>query len=406
MLRVCSLAAAVAVGVARPLVSGGKDGLTISPIGDIKLNDEHGRVGIGIESPQATLHVPRAVQVQGAVRLGYQSSCEGPEVGTLRYHQHRKEVQICSGQRWIGVTSTPVGQRHDAIPSSCAELFLQNPALPDGGYYIKTAQGAEEQFCSRQAFVEPEPEPDEAADDPDIVGCTIPIASNYDRYATIANNTMCVVYGCNDTRADNYLSVVTHNDGSCFIAEYGCMNANAPNFNPDANVDDGTCFQTCIRTEPCSSCKEANELELATGLWWIGPDAANAHETYCDMDLATYGGGWALIMKAVPGDTFEYNSDYWKSDESGAPLSPSLNADVAILNDDQTLNMAVEAKYHAFNSMLATEYVVRSRGLCLAGLHSCRPFCANGRGVSRRIFLRATSTGTFRTDKTGELSTK
>jgi hypothetical protein len=30
-----------------PLVSGGRDGLTISPIGNIKLNDEHGRVGIG-----------------------------------------------------------------------------------------------------------------------------------------------------------------------------------------------------------------------------------------------------------------------------------------------------------------------------------------------------------------------
>ena len=136
MLRVCSLVAAVGVGVARPLVSGGKDGLTISPIGDIKLNDEHGRVGIGIESPQATLHVPRAVQVQGAVRLGYQSSCDGPEVGTLRYHQHRKEVQICSGQRWIGVTSTPVGQRHDAYCSAHAPLGTVGPLLEHDFNYI------------------------------------------------------------------------------------------------------------------------------------------------------------------------------------------------------------------------------------------------------------------------------
>ena len=51
---------------ARPLFSGGANGLTISPAGSLKLNDEHGRVGVGVVHPKATLHVSRAARVQGA----------------------------------------------------------------------------------------------------------------------------------------------------------------------------------------------------------------------------------------------------------------------------------------------------------------------------------------------------
>lgn len=329
------------------------------------------RVLAGTNDPQATLHVPRAVRVQGAVRLGYQSACDPADVGTLRYHSGFKEVQICSGLRWVRVTSTPVGQSQNFIPTSCDGVFMQNPALPAGSYYVKTAAGSEERFCTRATFAEPEPEPEPIADLVDTMSCTIPIAANYDRYATMANNSLCIVYGCNDTRAENYLSVVTDDDGSCFIAVYGCTNSHAPNFMANANVDDGTCFKACIETAPCESCQQAYDMDLRTGIWWIGTVQSGAHETFCDMDLALdffrnknltrdASGGWALIMKATPGDTFEYNSDYWTGTPSSADR-PSLNADVAILNADQSINMAVDAKYHAFNTMPARQYLVRQK---------------------------------------------
>jgi hypothetical protein len=143
------------------------------------------------------------------------------------------------------------------------------------------------------------------------------------------------------------------------------MNVHAPNFNPAANIDDGTCFKACIQSAPCATCLEAHEQELPSGKWWIGTPG-DAYETYCDMNLAPEffraknmtqnNGGWALIMKATPGDTFQYSSNYW---DSGDGAWASLNADVDILNADLTLNMAVDAKYNAYNIMPATQYLVR-----------------------------------------------
>ena len=46
----------------------------------------------------------------------------------------------------------------NGVPTSCAELFLQNPGLPDGSYTIQTAFGAEEMPC-RQDWAELAPPP-------------------------------------------------------------------------------------------------------------------------------------------------------------------------------------------------------------------------------------------------------
>lgn len=131
----------------------------------------------------------------------------------------------------------------------------------------------------------------------------------------------------------------------------GCTNIHAPNYDPDANTDDGSCFDVCYRTNPCISCAEAHSYQRETGVYWIGPSADQAHEIFCDMSLGEYGGGWNLIMKASPGSTFDYSSPYWTEPNV-------LNDDVPILNNDGTMNFDVDAKYAAFNTLQASEYVV------------------------------------------------
>eukprot|EP01047_Picozoa_sp_COSAG01_P047802 COSAG01_NODE_4601_length_4886_cov_4.241278_1_plen_551_part_00 len=336
---------------ARPLVTGGANGLTISPSGDLKLNDEHGNVGLGTADPNVTLHVSRrAARVQGSVRLGFQSACSEGHAGAIRYHGGHKEVQVCTRRGWAAIAASPTGQTRNNIPGSCRDIFRQNPALPDGSYHIKTAAGIDEQFCTRQDFVPPVVTQQATQPRVDIVGCMIPIARNYDMYANIPNNSACVIYGCNETGADNFLSVVTHNDGSCFYSVFGCLNQNAPNFNPAANRDDGSCFDVCYRSNPCASCAEVLSYERPTGIYWIGQSSSDAKQTLCEMNLGTYGGGWTLIMKAATSDTFQYSAGYWSQ-------PTVLNEDVPVLKRDGALNLDVDAKYEAFNVMNATEYV-------------------------------------------------
>ena len=70
------------------------------------------------------------------------------------------------------------------------------------------------------------------------------------------------------------------------------------------------------------------------GVYWINPEGTNL-QVYCDM--TTDGGGWTLLMKAAQGTTFNYNSNYWTTNNT---LNPS----------DLTLNSG-DAKYDSFNQL-------------------------------------------------------
>jgi hypothetical protein len=337
--------------VSRPLVTMGKHGVTISSPKDLTFNADEGRVGIGTSDPAVALHVARAAKVSGTLQLGHTDACGPDNKGSLRYQGDYDRVEICSGELWVAVSSEPVGSIQSAAPSTCGDVFSQNQALQSGSFFLRDADTGiiQDTFCTK-------PEPQEQLQNLDLtnpmrelVGCTIPIASNYEKYATAANNSMCIVYGCDDPAADNYLSVVTANDGSCFIAIYGCRNENAPNYNPTANVDDETCFEMCIKTSPCVSCLVAYDHQKPTGVYWIGESVTTAELTYCFV-LTANDGGWTLLMKAKPGNTFNYGASYWTDINV-------LNVDTEILNPDTTVNMYVDAKYDVYNWMPATEYM-------------------------------------------------
>ena len=76
-----------------------------------------------------------------------------------------------------------------------------------------------------------------------ILGCTDPLANNYDSLATFDDGS-CVLcsYGCLDSLAFNYDSLATCDDGSCIPYIYGCTDPLAINYYPGANSDDGSCI--------------------------------------------------------------------------------------------------------------------------------------------------------------------
>jgi hypothetical protein len=80
---------------------------------------------------------------------------------------------------------------------------------------------------------------DGVCDELEVLGCTVPQASNFDPQAT-DNDGSCVAEGCSDPEADNYAEWATEDDGSCFLA--GCTDEASLSYNPNATVDDESCL--------------------------------------------------------------------------------------------------------------------------------------------------------------------
>ena len=82
------------------------------------------------------------------------------------------------------------------------------------------------------------------------LGCTDPIACNYDPSHTIEDGSCVGLSGCMIyTMACNYDPAVTCDDGSCILPD-GCTNATACNYNPNATCDDGSCIFPDGCTDP------------------------------------------------------------------------------------------------------------------------------------------------------------
>ena len=86
-------------------------------------------------------------------------------------------------------------------------------------------------------------------DDEPVLGCTDPLAENYDPAATEDDNSCLYapspIQGCTNPEASNYDSEATEDDGSCTFPEpsvLGCMDATATNYDAAATQDDGSCL--------------------------------------------------------------------------------------------------------------------------------------------------------------------
>ncbi len=71
-------------------------------------------------------------------------------------------------------------------------------------------------------------------------GCTNIVACNYNPAALCDNGTCLLPDGCTDPAACNYLASASCDNGSCILPD-GCTNANACNYDPTALCDDNSC---------------------------------------------------------------------------------------------------------------------------------------------------------------------
>ena len=73
------------------------------------------------------------------------------------------------------------------------------------------------------------------------VGANDPIYSLYVMCVSRPSVVPVDVFGCTDSKALNYNSAATQDDGSCKYAVFGCTDSKALNYNSAATQDDGSC---------------------------------------------------------------------------------------------------------------------------------------------------------------------
>lgn len=76
----------------------------------------------------------------------------------------------------------------------------------------------------------------------DVYGCTDSKADNYNSNANVDDGSCkYTIYGCTNSSANNYNSNANKDDGSCTYTKYGCMDENATNYDSEATEDDNSC---------------------------------------------------------------------------------------------------------------------------------------------------------------------
>ena len=153
------------------------------------------------------------------------------------------------------------------------------------------------------------------------LGCTDPLACNYDSSATIDDGNCLTINGCTDPFALNYDSLATCNDGSCIPFIYGCTDPNAINFFSGANTDDGSCIYNSLLLNSVADSLCLGDSVLIS---WTGGNPNDSIEilvinntlgyTYLNLGqtLNTGSFSWFVAnLPAGPGDLFQfYISNY------------------------------------------------------------------------------------------------
>ena len=116
---------------------------------------------------------------------------------------------------------------------------------------------------------------------PTILGCTDPLAFNYDQEANTLEPGSCepVINGCTDSAAFNYDEDANTDNDSCIEIVYGCTDDEAFNYYPDANVDDDSCEYQEIITADCT---DGGLLQHVNELFYNDPGLHNIPK-FCDV---------------------------------------------------------------------------------------------------------------------------
>lgn len=144
----------------------------------------------------------------------------------------------------ISVTAQDCCKDHGGNSFTCS---LENTVVCNDGFVCKNV----ECIITEQApNKEEEPKKEEKKKEPimKIYGCTDKRAKNYNKKATISDNS-CIYYryGCMNKDALNYDETAEKEDGSCIEKIYGCTDQNARNYNSKANINNHKCEYELIR---------------------------------------------------------------------------------------------------------------------------------------------------------------
>jgi len=101
------------------------------------------------------------------------------------------------------------------------------------------------------------------------------------------------------------------------------------------------------QSNPANSAAEIMRANAGAqdGVYWINLPDVGPTRTYCVMNFVFDGGGWMLALKATRGATFNYDSNFWTTNNTLNPTDLSLQ--------DR------DAKYESFNRFRATEIMAR-----------------------------------------------
>ncbi len=210
------------------------------------------------------------------------------------------ECDVCAGTRILGCTN-PIACNYDSTATADDDSCI-------------LAEGCDE--CDGAGGVTDNPEIGDPCDDGDdttvgdvyiecdvclgraILGCTNPIACNYDATATVDDGSCILPDGCIDPTACNYNPSATCDDHSCEYQSCGvaCTDPNACNYNPDFcfqipfDINDPVppgvdCFDfsECLYEDECGNC---GGTELAG---CMDPNACNFDGSVsCEDDSCEY----------------------------------------------------------------------------------------------------------------------
>ena len=95
-----------------------------------------------------------------------------------------------------------------------------------------------------------------------VLGCTNPIACNYDTLSTYDDGSCILPDGCTNSTACNFNPAAVCDDGSC-LTLFGCTDSNACNYDPASGCDDGSCEYASCETFGCTIISACNYWPLA-----------------------------------------------------------------------------------------------------------------------------------------------
>ena len=146
-----------------------------------------------------------------------------------------------------------------------------------------------------------------------------------------------ILFGHNpSTTNPGYL---TGNITYCYLYNYCLTNSQINNYFADSDVIyDGSCpsLAAISAVAIINACATSGRPPPTDGVYWINLPTVGPTQIYCLMNSnLTGGGGWMMAMKAIAGNTFQYNSPHWTT--------------VTTLNQTDTTRNVGDSKFHTMN---------------------------------------------------------